>query len=168
MGKIRSNMEQLANEVRASKSARHAGVKQVRESARGLLGRNRQERKERAGAVLAEATSLGVRLGQQKQARKSSALEMKAGLARTAETRRGTVRQNSSQVRCRLRQAHAERSEIAARVRHSVQQEVGGIRQAVGALKSNVRKVMGEIAADVREARRLWRAGGGRKPQRSR
>jgi DNA anti-recombination protein RmuC len=164
MGKIKSDMEELVNEIRSSASARHAGVKHIRDDARSLLMENERERGERARTLAQGAKALSTKLERQSQDRLKAARGLKDALGRTAESRKAAIRQGRSQMHHRLDELHMERRKTADELKQSVQADVGGIRDAVGVLRKSVRRMMGDIGADVREAGRLWRRGPVRVP----
>jgi hypothetical protein len=164
MGKIKSDMEKLVNEVRSSVAARHRGVSDLREGARELLSHDYRERLARARTLTHNAKSLSTKLEGQNKSRLAAAAAMKGTLGRVGERRKASVRKGCSEMHHHLRQLHLGRGEMAKELKESVLSEVGDIREAVGTLKSAVRTMMGSIAADVQEARRLWRGGPSQMP----
>lgn len=166
MGKIKSDMEKLVNEVRSSVAARHRGVSDLRQGARELLSHDHRERQDRARTLTHNAKSLSGKLAGQNKSRLAAAAEMKGMLGRAGEGRKASVGKGRSEMRHHLRQLHLGRGEMAKELKETVLGEVGDIREAVGTLKSAVRSMMGSIAADVREARRLWRSGPSQMPAR--
>lgn len=159
MGKIKTDMEELVDKVQSSVTARHAGVRQVRDETHGTLSGNRQERHARARGLTAQAQALGTRLRQQGSDRVDAAREAKRGLGRVAAGRRTALGENRSRMSGHLTDLRQERGEMSDQLRQSVQAEVAGIRAAVGALKDDVQAMMNGIGADVAEATRLWRTG---------
>jgi DNA anti-recombination protein RmuC len=159
MGKIKSDMEKLVNEVRSSVTARHRGVSDLREGARELLSQDKRERQDRARALTEQ-------LERQTTSRLEATAEMKGTLGRVGEKRKAGVRNGRSEMRHHLRHLHLGRGEMAKELKESVLGEVADIREAVGTLRSAVRTMMGNIAGDVREARRLWRSGPSQMPER--
>ncbi|MGA2325265.1 MAG: hypothetical protein ABSH05_03170 [Bryobacteraceae bacterium] len=159
MGKIKTDMEELVNKVRSSVVARRVGVKHVRDETHGVLTEDRKERHARAKRLVAQADALGTKLQQQGSDRVEAAREAKRGLGRGAARRRTAVRENHSRMSGHLNNLQQERGRMAGQFRQSVQEEVEGIRAAVGALKSGVQAMMNGIGADVAEATRLWRTG---------
>jgi hypothetical protein len=159
MGKIKSDMEKLVSEVRSSATARHRGVGDVRKGARQRLAEDHQERADRARTLTKQAKSLAMKLEGQSRSRLAEAAEMMGTLGYAGEKRRTGVRKDRSEMRNRLRQLHRGRGQMAKQLKQTVRGEVGEIREAVGTLRSAVRTMMGGIAADVQEARRLWRSG---------
>lgn len=166
MGKIKTDMENLVNGIRSSASARHQGVGCVRTGARDLLGHDRRERQERAGTLRQAAKALSTRLDRQSEERLAGARGFKAGLGSTAQKRRAAIRAGRSATHSQLERAHRGRCEKAQEVKKSVQGEVGEIRRAAASLRRRVRAMLGDIAADVKAARRLWRGGPSRMPSR--
>jgi len=166
MGKIRSDMEKLVNQVRTAASARHGGIHQMRKGARELLDRDHGERRERAQTLAESAHALSAMLERQTRSRREATSGMKGALGRIGECRKTAIRQARSQMCHRLQQLHLGRERTALELKRSVQGEVGDIRQTVSALRSTVRATMANIAADVREARRLWSSGPSKIPAR--
>lgn len=159
MGKIKTDMEELVNEIRSSVAARHAGVKDLRDLAHGLLTQDRGERQRRARTLGTQAHALGTKLARQGRDRLKAARVAKNNRGRVAAGRKAAVRANHSRMSSHLNHLRLERNEMAGQFRQSVQEEVAGIRVAAGALRSGVQAMMDGIGADVAEATRLWRTG---------
>ena len=166
MGKIKSDMEKLVSEVLSSVTARHRGVSDLRKGAHELLSQDKRERQARARTLAQNVGSLSMKLEGQTKSRLEAAAEMKETLGRAGEKRKASVRNGRAEMHHHLRQLHLGRGEMAKDLKESVQGEVGDIRQAVDTLRSAVRTMMGNIAADVQAARRLWRGGPARMPAR--
>lgn len=163
MGNLSNAMGTLVEQIRSSTLARHSEVGSIRDRTEALLERYQSERRKLAENVAGELSAAMRRVKGSVRTLRSELKLLRDEFGKATEQRRVAISEICSAVQGGLERNRIQRQENAEaflkKTRQTAkarQKNLGDLKSAVRALRTDFRRVLTTIASDVAEAGRLW------------